>query len=38
VALTTHPNLAKVKVKVKFALEQAKKAQRRNRGIAPLFL
>ena len=28
----------KVKVKVKFTLEQATKAQRRSRGIAPLFL
>ena len=28
----------KVKVKVKFILEQATKAQRGSRGIAPLFL
>ena len=31
-------NLVKVKVKVKFTLEQATKAQRWSRGIALLFL
>ena len=31
-------NFNKVKVKVKFILEQATKAQRRNRSIALLFL
>jgi hypothetical protein len=34
----TYTGTVKVKVKVKFALEQAMKAQKGSRGIAPHFL
>jgi hypothetical protein len=34
----SHNNMSRVKVKVKFTLEQATKAQRGSRGIAVLFL